>query len=256
MQSITDIIQPISLLEGDHPEAIGFGQGCFMNVVSYLNGEDVITDDSPCVCPSIRKTVIILNDNIVFQDDDSIEALDRNRLLPFVERALGSRSEDPEVIAFRTVKVLEFFSDLHHLPGLTLDPNTKAGNILQDMYMGLMKTCIKNPEKTIEAARFANFSTGCLIESLEGMSVLNRPLAVAGDLLGKRFLHAMTGAMYYKPDATKTVEEITQHKLGMKMMVVERAIRFLDETLPKVGAKSAEPKVTARASTLAKFATA
>lgn len=41
-------IKPIRLLKGSYADTKTTGQGCFMNVVAYLNGESQITDSSPC----------------------------------------------------------------------------------------------------------------------------------------------------------------------------------------------------------------
>ena len=54
-------IKPIKLLKGSHADTGSTGQGCFMNVAAYLNGDDQITDSSPCVCVTIRPIVIFLN---------------------------------------------------------------------------------------------------------------------------------------------------------------------------------------------------
>ena len=54
MSSITEIIAPIKLLAGTHEDTAKTGSGCFMNVIAYLNGEPQITDQSPCVCVTVR----------------------------------------------------------------------------------------------------------------------------------------------------------------------------------------------------------
>lgn len=79
-------IKPIKLLKGSHKHTDKTGQGCFMNVVAYLNGEETITDDSPCVCSVVRPVVRRLND---FATD-----AERARLVPFILRALNSATTD------------------------------------------------------------------------------------------------------------------------------------------------------------------
>lgn len=37
-------IEPIKLLRGQHKDTATTGQGCFMNVIAYLNGDPQITD--------------------------------------------------------------------------------------------------------------------------------------------------------------------------------------------------------------------
>ena len=93
-------IEPIKLLKRSHPNTGETGQGCFMNVIAYLNGESQITDDSPCVCPTIRPIAIFLND---FANDEQ-----RQRLLPYVLRAMGTRANDVDVVQNRLTAIVEY----------------------------------------------------------------------------------------------------------------------------------------------------
>ena len=54
-------IAPIKLLAGSHSDTGETGVGCFMNVIAYLNGEPQITDQSECVCFTVRPMAIFLN---------------------------------------------------------------------------------------------------------------------------------------------------------------------------------------------------
>jgi len=74
------MIHPIALLAGHHSDTDKTGRGCFMDVAAYLNGDDIITDHSPCVCPVVRYLAVWLNDYM--RDGE------RGALLPFVERAM------------------------------------------------------------------------------------------------------------------------------------------------------------------------
>jgi hypothetical protein len=94
------MIEPIKLLAGSHKDTASTGQGCFMNVIAYLNGEAQITDKSECVCFVMRPLAIYAND--LFNDED------RQRLLPFILRAIGSRTDDKEVITERLRHVVAF----------------------------------------------------------------------------------------------------------------------------------------------------
>ncbi len=98
--NITEIIKPITLLSGSHPDTAQTGQGCFMNVVAYLNGEAQITDQSDCVCYVMRPLLIFAND---FMTSD-----ERQQLVPFIERAMGSRTDDKEIITKRLAPVVAF----------------------------------------------------------------------------------------------------------------------------------------------------
>jgi hypothetical protein len=79
-------VEPIKLLSGSHADTGATGQGCFMNVIAYLNGEPQITDDSPCVCVSVKRIAIWINDYL--KDGE------RERLIPYIERAMGSATDD------------------------------------------------------------------------------------------------------------------------------------------------------------------
>src|SRR4051812_49147476 len=84
-------IAPITLLKGSHSNTGQTGLGCFMNVIAYLNGEPQITDESPCVCVTVKPIAIWLND---YMDD-----AERHQLLPFILRAMGSAtSEQAELV--------------------------------------------------------------------------------------------------------------------------------------------------------------
>ena len=90
-------ILPIKLLSGSHKDTGTTGQGCFMNVVAYLNGESQITDQSACVCPLIRPMAIVLNDRSTDEQ--------RQQLLPFVLRAMGSATNDKTVRDARKLRL-------------------------------------------------------------------------------------------------------------------------------------------------------
>jgi len=94
------MIEPIKLLAGSHADTAETGSGCFMNVIAYLNGEAQITDQSECVCYVMRPLAIYAND--LFGDKD------RQKLLPFILRALGSRTYDKAVITERLRHVVAF----------------------------------------------------------------------------------------------------------------------------------------------------
>jgi len=98
--NITDILKPIKLLKGSHPNTGETGSGCLMNVVSYLNGDQEITDRPACACPVVMPIAIWLND---YMNDD-----ERQQLLPFVERISGSRTYDVDVLTARALVAARF----------------------------------------------------------------------------------------------------------------------------------------------------
>lgn len=102
--SITDIIKPIQLLAGTHKDTAKTGQGCFMNVIAYLNGEPQITDRSPCVCITVRKIAIQLN--------DMLDNTERQRMIPFIERAMGSAACDAKEFKRRLHLMMDFAKNM------------------------------------------------------------------------------------------------------------------------------------------------
>jgi hypothetical protein len=97
---ITEMIKPIKLLSGSHADTGTTGQGCFMNVIAYLNGEPQITDKSPCVCVVVKPIAIFLND---FLKDS-----ERELLIPYIERAMGSATSDKIELVRRANLVVKF----------------------------------------------------------------------------------------------------------------------------------------------------
>lgn len=85
---ITDLIKPIKLLHGSHADTTQTGSGCFMNVASYLNGDEQITDQPSCVDSAVRVMMVNIN--------DAMGAEYRQRLLPFVHRAMRTAGSDRE----------------------------------------------------------------------------------------------------------------------------------------------------------------
>jgi hypothetical protein len=107
MHIVPEIIAPIKLLSGSHADTAKTGQGCFMNVVAYLNGEPQITDNSPCVCFMVRPLAIKLND---YGNDEQ-----RQRLLPFVLRAMGSSTNDKSVTESRRVRIRRYGAECQEI---------------------------------------------------------------------------------------------------------------------------------------------
>ena len=111
-------IEPIKLLSGSHKDTAQTGQGCFMNVIAYLNGESQITDKSSCVCITIRPIAIFLND---FANDAQ-----RQKLLPFVLRAMGTATDDKVIISKRIEAVVKFAEFNARLAESAAEPTKSA----------------------------------------------------------------------------------------------------------------------------------
>jgi len=103
-------IQPIRLLKGMHDDTATTGQGCFMNVIAYLNGESQITDTSPCVCITVRPLAVKLNDLGTEEQ--------RARLLPFVLRAMGSATKDAGILLARVARLRQYGEECSKLMGV------------------------------------------------------------------------------------------------------------------------------------------
>lgn len=101
MHIVPEIIKSIQLLAGSHADTGTTGRGCFMNVIAYLNGELVITDRSDCVCVVVRPIAIWLNDCAARQRRGA-------DMLPFVLRAMGSATTDPQELSRRTWLTVTF----------------------------------------------------------------------------------------------------------------------------------------------------
>ncbi len=93
-------IKPITLLRGNHAEIGTTGQGCFMNVVAYLNGESPITEKSECVCYIVRPLLVWFNDFLYDEE--------RYLLLPYLLPAIGSRTDYKHEIERRFALMVRF----------------------------------------------------------------------------------------------------------------------------------------------------
>lgn len=105
--NIIDVIKPIKLLSGSHANTGKTGHGCVMNVIAYLNGEEQITDSSPCVCFMVKPILIWFNDYL--KDDE------RHLLIPYIERAVGSATEDKKEIERRACLCVDMANSMANI---------------------------------------------------------------------------------------------------------------------------------------------
>lgn len=113
MTMLLDVLKPIRLLSGSHADTGQTGQGCFMNVIAYLNGEPQITDRSPCVCVVVRPIAIWINDYLI----DS----ERQILLPYIERAMSSATRDKAELARRAARAVQLAKEARDIACTVLD---------------------------------------------------------------------------------------------------------------------------------------
>lgn len=153
---LIDGLKPIKLLSGSHADTGKTGQGCFMNVIAYLNGEAQITDQSTCVCVVVRPIAIWINDFLM----DS----ERHILLPYIERAMGSATCDREELfrrAGRAVKLAEEMQDIAASASASYAADAKAAanaaNADAPVFAAKASTCaVKASTYAAKASEYAD----------------------------------------------------------------------------------------------------
>lgn len=168
-------IEPIKLLSGSHVDTAQTGSGCFMNVIAYLNGEPQITDESPCVCRAIRRPAIWIND---FLNDS-----ERHLLLPFVQRAMGTATDDEAVLRQRSEIVFEYIRDLAAM-AIRFTPNrSAAGSAALSLQLAEMAVRHSNaPSKSVAllgqlAANAAEYASAASNGAADRKALVERSLA-------------------------------------------------------------------------------
>lgn len=89
MNSILETIRPIRLLSGHHSDTGSTGQGCIMDVASYLAGDAIVTDSPSCVDRAFHYGWRTIND---LSGNEQ-----RQTLLPYIERLIGTATDDEAV---------------------------------------------------------------------------------------------------------------------------------------------------------------
>jgi len=196
-------IQPIKLLSSSHDDTDKTGQGCFMNVIAYLNGEPQITDRSPCVCVTVRPIAIRLND---MANDEQ-----RQRLIPFIERAMGSTTEDRTEMIRRAYLAADFAEECSRITA-----KYAAASAASAKYVAKYAAAKY-------AAKSAEYAAEYAAES-------------AAESAAKSAEYAAESAKY---------AEYAEYA-----EVFEAGLRFLDAALPRVEVLTFTPEVEARAQKL------
>jgi hypothetical protein len=91
---MTETLQPLRLAVGSHKA--GTGKGCAMNVISWENGDQQITDYPKCADPFLARVVQIVNDEHCTHRSKDRTDMDRDLLCP-------ACSVDVLTLAHRTV---------------------------------------------------------------------------------------------------------------------------------------------------------
>lgn len=210
MKTILDIIKPIKLLKGDHNDTEKTGQGCAMNVIAYLNGDDQITDESTCVCVTVRQPIIWLNDFL--QDDE------RQELVPFLLRAMGSATTDEDIIKQRLVLVVKLANSMAEL---ARDVATFAHNSANSI---VITTFGRATHAAVMAAAAATHAA--LINDADRASVHASSAIYAASRLVNRMCRAADA-----PGSTSAQSRAFAAACRTKIKAI--ALAFLDAVLPR-----------------------
>ena len=196
---LRDVFKPIKLLSGSHADTGETGQGCFMNVIAYLNGELQITDRSTCVCVVVRPIAIWINDYLA----DS----ERHTLLPYIERAMGSVTCDQKELfrrAERAVKTAEEMRDI------------ACTDIYAAAYAGEAANAAADAAKaanTVDAAEASTYAAKASTYAAKACTYAAKASEYAADV--------------YTDDADAAYAIARER-------ITDSCLRFLDDCLPKV----------------------
>jgi hypothetical protein len=199
-------IEPIKLLSGSHADTGETGHGCFMNVIAYLNGEPQITDESPCVCVTVRRPAVWLND---YMNDT-----ERQQLLPFIMRAMGSATDDKAEMSRRLKLLVEMAND----------------------YRGIAKCYSKDVAEYADAAAAAAAAAYAYADAYAAAYAYADAYAAAyadADAAADVAVaaHAYADAATYAA-AYAAVYAYAAADVAARKEIIARMLRYLDEALP------------------------
>lgn len=93
-------IEQISISRGSHSDIGTTGHGSMTDVVSYLNGDSVVVEQSPCVCFTIRPVIIFLN--------NLVNDAERQQLVPYILRVMNTATDDRDVLGARFAALTQY----------------------------------------------------------------------------------------------------------------------------------------------------
>lgn len=203
-------IEPIKLLSGSHPDTAKTGSGCFMNVIAYLNGEPQITDQSECVCATIRPIAIWLND---YMNDD-----ERSMLIQFIHRAMGTATNDLDILVKRARRAVIFADEMAE--------SAKYAKSAAESAMSAAYYAAESAEsaESARSARYARYamSARCAAMSAESAAMSARSAAMSAESapLRKKIIDA---GLRYLDDVCPMADEPTRELLCRANALVELA---------------------------------
>ena len=197
---IADIIKPIKLLKGSHADTGTTGQGCFLNVISFLNGELQITDNSPCVCIIVKPIAIFLND---FLKDE-----DRNLMITYIEPAMGSVTHD-KIELVRRANLVALFANKCSLMAAAMSAKAAAMSA-------------KDAAMSANSALYAKTAAKYAAEYADKTAAKSARYCEYGESAAT---YAMQASKYAARSAAKSAEYYAEIKAA--------AFEFLDAALPK-----------------------
>ena len=230
MNIVPDYIAPIRLLSGHHGDIGATGRGCFMDVIAYLNGESQITDHSPCVRITVRPMAIKLND---FGNDEQ-----RQRLLPFVMRAMGSATMNKEVLNRDRARLRQHGTECQEI-------------------INAWRTELKNADADADADAIAiaisisiSISISIAIADAYAYAIPDADADAIADAIADAYAYADPYAYAKK----KAMEFIGPKCDELKAKLFDAGLRYLDDVLPQADAPTSA--IMERAATLCSLAAA
>jgi hypothetical protein len=240
--NITTLIQPIKLLSGTHADTGKTGLGCFMNVIAYLNGEPQITDESPCVCVTVKPIAIWLND---YMNDE-----ERAQLIPYIERAMGSATSDKTELtrrAWRAVKMAEEQRDI----ATAWAASAASAAWAASAESAASAARAAKAASAARAARAASAARAARAESAAWAASAERAARAAWAAWAEsaaRAAWAERGAWAARAARAASAERADY--LKARKQIIDSALRYLDDVLPKAESCHFEPIVKKRAKEL------
>lgn len=220
-------IKPITLLGGHHPTTARTGSGCFMDVIAYLNGDAQITDRSPCVDPVVRQLMISIN--------DSLDVYTRQRLIPFVQRAMGTAGSDQRTQETRLVVMRDAVrSMMDVIPGVT--------QFKHSMYEMRIESCLIAARGHLERGDTQACSItigaalGVILGTVYYMSKADGCVGVS--TLGLRSYHVPVYPAF-RADLTD-VEAYSYRTVSVGELMLDILLKHIDLMLPPANEASAE----------------